>query len=490
MTHNEKHEPIETDQFISTPKKEVEDSQEQSSRGKSISIKKRQAKNQLELSPTPRSPLIKPGTSGRVPKYRLSIAESPPLPARAALESSLPIESPSHPNSIPALSIAPPLSEHQSQPTPSYYTAPSSPFRLTHTPSAHRGPVMGGYDDDIIGNDGINEVPSSIPGENIPPDYWGDAWPATQPTCPTECPESSVSQSSSGQFSDGFRVPGPPPAHISSANSQNESQKSRIHSQRSLPLRYPVRNPLAPFGSQHAEQPSVPDSQDTTQSQEFHVSAHHDQTQSQESDMGQPPTVQKRKREPVIIYLTGHEDVVDPMAGKVETPKKPKMYLEASSDSLRELTESQIPPSMRKAPVTVVNIHSTESQTQDWIAPSRPGPTSQDLTKPLRRDSQASFTSSDDALPLHNWNSTQVTASPLSTQMNLSALMSPPPQTLTSKKDPSSTKEPLDLTLGTMYPLKSEADGLQDIEVLEQMAWKEFDEDEEGSVKRPKVGRA
>jgi len=205
--------------------------------------------------------------------------------------------------------------------------------------------------------------------------------------------------------------------------------------------------------------------------------------------MGQPPTVQKRKREPVIIYLTGHEDVVDPMAGKVETPKKPKMYLEASSDSLRELTESQIPPSMRKAPVTVVNIHSTESQTQDWIAPSRPGPTSQDLTKPLRRDSQASFTSSDDALPLHNWNSTQVTASPLSTQMNLSALMSPPPQTLTSKKDPSSTKEPLDLTLGTIYPLKSEADGLQDIEVLEQMAWKEFDEDEEGIVKRPKVGR-
>jgi len=489
MTQNEKHAPIETDQFISTPKKEVEDSQEQSSRGKSISIKKRQAKNQLELSPTPRSPAIKPGTRGRVPKYCLSVAESPPLPARAMRESSLSIESLSRPNSIPALSIAPPLSEDRSQkgsPSPSYCTALSSPYHSTQTPSAHGGPVMGGDDDNIIGNDGINEVPSSIPGENIPPDYWGDAWPATQPTSPTERPESNVSQSSSGQFSDGFRVPGPPPPHITSANSQNESQKSRTHSQRSL-LRHRVRNALAPFGPQHAEERSVPDSQDTTQSQDSHVPAHHDRMQSQESDMAQPPTVQKRKREPVIGYLTDLQDVVDPMAGNVETPKKPKMYLDTSSDSLQELTESQIPLSMRKAPVTVVNIHSTESQTQDWIAPSRPGPTSQDLTKPLRRDSQASFTSSDDGVPLHNWNSTQVTASPLSTQMNLSQLIGPPPQTLTSKKDSSSTKEPLDLTLGTMYPLKSEADSLQDIEALEQEAWKKFFEEEEGIVKRPRT---
>ena len=469
MTQSSGRESVKTDQSLSTPKNEVKDSQEQSSRGKSASIKKRPPKNQLQLSPTPRSPVIQPGTSGRIPKYSLSVAESPPLHARAVSESSPVIESSSRPNSIPALSIPLPLSQHQPQkgsPTASYYTALSSPCHLGQTQSPHEELVMGdGDDDDVIGKDDIEEVPSSIPWDNSPL----DAWPATQPTSPSRRTESNLSQSSSGQFSDGFRVPHPPLSRITSSNFQNESQKSRTRSQRSPPRAYPVRSLFAPSGSHLAQRPSVPHSQDITQSQESYARAHHDRTQSQETDMGHPLPVQKRKREPTIYDLT---DEANPMAGTVETPKKPKMYLDASSDSLQELTESQIPPSMRKMPVTVINIHSTQSQTQDWIAPSRPGPTSQDLTKPLKPGSQASFTSSDDGVPSHNWNVSQITASPLSTQFELSSQNGPPPQTLTN---PSDTKEPLDLTLGTMYPLESEADGLQDIEALERRAWQELE---------------
>jgi hypothetical protein len=172
-----------------------------------------------------------------------------------------------------------------------------------------------------------------------------------------------------------------------------------------------------------------------------------------------------------------------------ETPKKPRQYYDFFSDSLQEITESQIPEGMRKKPIAVVNIHSTQSQSQEYIAPTLPGPTSQDLTKPFHYHSHTSFTSSDGGASQLNWKSSQITASPLPSQLDLHSLVSPPPQILSSQIDPSKTKEPLSLTLETRFPLRTAADDLPDMHEVEKKAWKEFDEDEERIAKTPKARR-
>jgi hypothetical protein len=445
--------------------------------------------NELELSPTPPSFVIQPGTKGRVRKYSLPIAESPPPPARTMPESPL-VESPSRLTSHPPLAIAPLLSRHHTQEgssTASYYTALSSPPNFTQRQSPDKESAMGSNDDDIVGKDEpINQVPSSMPWENTPPDGWGDAWPATQPTSPNRTSQSRAIQPTGRQFSDGFRVPDPPSARNSSFN---ESQRSRSQSQRSLSSCDVAGNPFGPLAPPHFQRPSVSDSQDRTQSEESYIPVDNDQTQSQEDYLVPPPAPPKRQRQPSIDALPGPAPEGDPVALNVETPKKPKRYIDLSSDSLQELEGSQIPESIRKPKPEYITIHSTQSQTQEWIAPSLPGPTSQDLTKPLNRGTQASSASPDREIPIHNWNSSQITASPAETQMDLSFLTGPPSKNWTSQIDPTKVKEPLALTMETMYPLKTEADRLEDIEKLEERTWKEFHENVERFANPPKSRR-
>jgi hypothetical protein len=344
-------------------------------------------------------------------------------------------------------------------------------------------------DDNVGKDDPMYDIPSSMPWENTPPDGWGDVWPETQLTSPTRRSQTKSSQSGSGQFNDGFRVPDPPSVHKTSLNNSNDSQRSRTSSQLSLSPRHLPRDLFAPMATHHSQNPSIPDSQDLTQSQESPriVPVDDDLTQSQEDYVPTPRPAEKRKREPSIYDLTDSPTSYITMTD--ETPKRPRQDFDFSSDSLQEVTESQIPEGMRKKPIPVVNIHSTQSQSQEYIAPTLPGPTSQDLTEPFNYHSQASSTSSDAGWTQHDWKTSQVTASPLPSQLDLQSLVSPPPQILSSQIDASNTKEPLSLTLGTMFPLRTEADDLPDIAEVEKKTWKEFDENEERIAKTPRARR-
>ena len=124
-----------------------------------------------------------------------------------------------------------------------------------------------------------------------------------------------------------------------------------------------------------------------------------------------------------------------------QLPRSPKrMYLPKSAvdDSCLVLSESQVPRSMRKKTPEYINIHSTQSQSQEYHPPLGPRPTSQDLDKPFG----APLTDSEESSPSfsqppgHNWDSSQVTASPVGPPIDVSSIPNPPSQfELSSQKD-------------------------------------------------------
>jgi hypothetical protein len=152
----------------------------------------------------------------------------------------------------------------------------------------------------------------------------------------------------------------------------------------------------------------------------------------------QPDAGKKRKR---VDSINEIPDSAPKSLSQV--PRSPKrMYLPNPplDDSCLVLSESQVPRSMRKKTPEYINIHSTQSQSQEYHPPPGPRPTSQDLDDPFG----AHLTDSEESSSLlsqppgHNWDSSQVTASPVGLPIDFSSIPNPPSQfELSSQKDDS-----------------------------------------------------
>jgi hypothetical protein len=165
-----------------------------------------------------------------------------------------------------------------------------------------------------------------------------------------------------------------------------------------------------------------------------------DLTQESEHDI---PPARKRKREPTIYEIPDSAPLDDTFS---PGQSRKRLELDVLDDSLVIL--SQAPT--RKKPPEIINIHSTQSQTQEYDPPPGPRPTSQDLSKPFGRTN--SDESSSSSLHIHQsshrWESSQVTQSPVSAPVELGSFANPPSQLdLSSQNDLSRVPVPLALTL-------------------------------------------
>jgi hypothetical protein len=323
----------------------------------------------------------------------------------------------------------------------------------------------------------IKEIPSSLPWERSPSDGIGDAWPSSQSdSSPIRLSQRSPFQRSQPRYEDGFRVPDPPSSKMSQLNlGETQSQESQPHarSQTSLGSTQSEESQTHSHASQNSQRrtsdhPAT--ALDDTQSQEdpsvyenYRKAPPKQSTYPQQVNIFRVPNVPATSK-PVIDEsqnLTQDESLDEqPDAGKKrkrvdsineipdsapkslsQVPRSPKrMYLPNPplDDSCLVLSESQVPRSMRKKTPEYINIHSTQSQSQEYHPPPGPRPTSQDLDNPFGAPSTDSEESSSSLSqpPGHNWDSSQVTASPVGLPIDLSSIPNPPSQfELSSQKD-------------------------------------------------------
>ena len=464
------YDSIETETPVSSaPKKENRNDGENGGK-----ISEPPPQTELELSPTRRSPRLCAQRSRLIPKYSLPLVQSPPLPVR----DSRPLPS-QPPPILPTLRPALPITSRQSQPKPdlspsertaSYYTALSSPINSTPAlPSSAKSPVATNRQPDVtetVHAVVIKEIPSSLPWERSPSDGIGDAWPSSQSeSSPLRSSQRSSFQRSQPRFEDGFRVPDPPSSKMSQMNlGETQSQESEPHSRSQMSL-----------GSTQSQesQPDVRASQNSQRHISNHPSTALDDTQSQEDPSLYPTSSPKastysrqvstfriphvpatsrqgagnpqelmhdeshhhqldaaRKRKRTDTFNEMHDSEPESRSQVSRSPKR--MYLPdlPVDEACMLLAESQIPRSMRKKSPEYIIIHSTQSQTQEYHPPPGPRPTSQDLDKPFgaaHTDSDESSSSMSQP-PAHNWDSSQVTASPVGPPIDLSSYANPPSQ--------------------------------------------------------------
>jgi hypothetical protein len=451
----------------------------------SSSTKKNHSKPELELSPTRRSPRILAQKSKLIPKspkYSMPLVESPPLPIRSDTRP-FPSLSPAPPILTPSLSIAKreghhPASRSPSEFTQSYHTALLSPIRSSRESFPSEESVMDAREEENTtenkSSDTHKEIPSSLPWENSPSDGIGDAWPSSQSS--SFSPKASQSRSiqrSQPRYDNGFRVPDPPSSRVSLDDTQDESfaSPSLEHSQSKHASQPRHDATHCTPGRLNSSQAGLDDTQDesqpsalqhslsTRQPTAFHVAQTvskgnlddtQDLTQDSEHDI---PRARKRKREISVIEIPD------------SAPLDDKVEIEPLDNSCIIL--SQTPPSMRKKTPEVINIHSTQSQTQEYIPAPGPRPTSQDLSKPFGRSSTNSSSSSAHQAS-HNWESSQVTQSPVESLPELSSVTNPPSQLqLSSQNDLSRIPVPLGMTLEYGFPSRGFSD-LPDLDKMEE----------------------
>ena len=473
---NKQHDSIDTATSISSPINK--ESRTEDKGIKSSSPSRRRNKTELELSPTRRSPRIQAQKSKLIPRYSLPLIESPRLPVR---HDSKPIVTLPHPSPIfnPSLSInkcgnQDSRNRSTTEPTPSYHTAFSS------IPSTSQDPAESVMDTREDSNAPENErlitheeIPSSIPWENTPSDAIGDAWPSSQPdSSPTKRSHSKSSQQSQPRYEDGFRVPDPPSSRMSLDSTQDESQaslrqsppKARSHPYENNLFRTSDRINWTHPGLADTQDESQPDTHApqsspsvehkafrvlrTSSSSQINLDDTQDLTQD-EPKQDIPRIERKRKREPTITEIP---DSV-PLDDTLHSPKQTDFTQSPLEDSCVIL--SPPPRSKRKKTPEIINIHSTQSQSQEWIPAPGPRPTSQDLSKPFSRndsgDSSVSFTSQ----PSHKWESSQVTQSPIASAVEFSSVTNPPSQlSLSSQNDLSKIPVPLKMILDSRFPQK------------------------------------
>jgi hypothetical protein len=493
------HDSIETETPLSSPPKKE-------SRGdddrKEVSKPPKLFPPHLELSPTRQSPRLIARRSNLRPKYSLPVMQSPPLPVRDSRP--LPVQpSPiltTLPQSLPITSRQNqhPQSRSPSEPTPSFYTALTSPIKSNWDPSssgmdADDQPNIPENDTSLV----IKEIPSSIPWERSPSDGIGDAWPSSQSeSSPIRSSERSSFQRSQPRYEDGFRVPDPPAAKMSQVTiGSTQSEESQPHpraSQRSQGLGTPdrPRSGSASILDETQSQEDPPLGLDETQSQESpriyqrsppKVATHPrqifpfripdppaalkpdlDDTQDEESQNEDLDVVgMKRKRAKTITEIPDYT-TPNSRSQLLLSPKRTYRRPAQINNSVFEL--SQVPPSMRKLSPEYINIHSTQSQSQEYHPPPGPRPTSQDLDKPFGAPPTDSDDSDASQIHSHNWNSSQVSQSPVPPLAELSYFANPPPRLeLNSQHDLRHVPEPptagLDLKV---------LDGLKSLEKMEE----------------------
>ena len=503
------HDSIETETPLSSPKKENRkdgDSEE------NISRPEEPSKPELELSASRRSPRLSAQRSKLIPKYSLPLIQSPPLPIRHS-RPLLAQPPPILPSLSPALPITSRQSQHQpgrspSEATASYYTAFSSPIHSSPAePSSARSAMDTKDQPDVTETENtvtIKEIPSSLPWERSPSDGIGDAWPSSQSdSSPIRLSQRSPFQHSQPRYEDGFRVPDPPSSKMSQMNlGETQSQESQPHarSQTSLGSTQSEESQTPSHASQNSQRrisdhPAT--ALDDTQSQEdpsvhenYRMAPPKQSTYAQQVNIFRVPNIPATSK-PVIDEsqnLTQDESLDEqPDAGKKrkrvdsineipdsapkslsQLPRSPKrMYSPKSpaDDSCLVLSESQVPSSMRKKTPEYINIHSTQSQSQEYHPPPGPRPTSQDLDNPFGApltDSEESSSSLSQP-PGHNWDSSQVTASPVGPPIDLSSYPIPPSQfELSNQTDFHPIAESLVMKLDG-YRTGSVLDGLSDL---------------------------
>lgn len=482
--HNNANDSIETMTPVSSLSKMENTSAEKGLKGSAT--KRKRTKPELELSPTRCSPRLQAKKSRLVPKpkYSLSLIESPPLP----------VPQPSRPlPGLPAqiftsLSIATredqyPVGRSPSEPTPSFHTALSSPIHSSNEVSLSAESAMDIHEEDsTTEHKSVNqnkEIPSSLPLENTPSDGIADAWPSSQSdSSPTKISQSKSMQRSQPRYDDGFRIPDPPSSRMSLDDTQDESQASPSF-QHSPPRRTSQTRQLNPFHTSdglNRHEVELDDTQDDSQPleyqpppyNEFHVAqamslskGNLDETQdlTQESEH-EVPAVRKRKRESSIFEIPDSAPLEDTLS---QLPSRKTTEFVPLEDSC-----VQPPPSMRKKTPEVINIHTTQSQTQEYIPTPGPRPTSQDLSKPFGHTDSDNSSSSSVHQPSHNWESSQVTQSPISALAEFSSVVNPPSQLqLSSQNDLS--RIPVPLAMAVEYELPSRGfSNMPDLDRMEE----------------------
>ena len=126
---------------------------------------------------------------------------------------------------------------------------------------------------------------------------------------------------------------------------------------------------------------------------------------------------------------------------------------------------------MRIKTPEIINVHSTQSQTQEYItSPTKPGPrpTSQDLSNPFGRVDSEDSSGSCVPQSSHRWECSQVTQSPIDFGADLGSPVNPPSQPLlSSQNDLSRVPVPLAMTLEYAFP-KRDLENMPDLDKMEE----------------------
>jgi hypothetical protein len=453
----DKNESIET---VTPPSHE-----DQEDKIKESSKKRRVNKTELVLSPTRRSPRLLTQKSRFTHKPALKLALSPSLP----IHNSRPVSTlPQLPPPLPALPPSLPINTRNSQyqqprsameTSPSYHTAPASPIESTPDLSMPVKSPMTQTKEKIITTENeatsfIREIPSSLPWENTPSDGYGDAWPPSQDS-PKSSQHKTPTHNTQPRYNDGFRVPDPPSSRSGLDDTQDESQASQL------------RSPLSRVGSlQHS--PPKPASQHrqttTLRIPDPIIWSKEDLDDTQDdSQLGPPAPIRKRKREGTINEIPDSipSDDSQPISSPLISHSK------VQEDSLVVL--SQAPAFMRRKTPEIITIHTTQSQSQEYITAPGPRATSQSLSQPFARtnsdDSQVSYIHP----PQHNWASSQPTQSSIDPIMDMNPMNPPSQHSLSSQNDFSRIPEPLAMTLDHGIPRKKSYDDWVDLDEMERL---------------------
>jgi len=468
--HDNKGEDNDSIESLTPLSSPLKDSKEKDKEAE-VSGKKRKAdRSELALSSTRQSPRLQAQRSRLKPKSSLSVVLSPPLTRHGAGLIDTAHTTPPQSLSPSLQFVARPshMESSASAPTPSYHTALSYPVDASPDPPLSPKASMSRPGVDLTPEKPKSfdekEIPSSIPWENTPSDGYGDTWPSSQSDRTSE--QSSQAKTAihdtQPRYDEGFRVPDPPLRTGSTSESQSSRPNSRSSAtallQNSPSKRSPQRTQNILFRSPRlASSPTIDldETQDLTQD---------------DSPLNAHASARKRKRESSITEIP---DSVPTETSFSQLQINDPPHLLALEDSVVLL--SQPPPSMRKKTPEVITIHSTQSQSQEYISPPGPRPTSQSLSQPFARIYSVDSDTASVHLAHHNWASSQPTQTPVDAVTELSPMANPPSQMpLSSQNDLSKVPEPLGMTLAYGLPRRRSYENMPDLDKLEKEQEKEL----------------
>lgn len=415
---------------------------------KPVDKKSKPSKPELELSKTRRSPRPRYQRSNLIPKAPLPLARSP-----VAKSYPRPVESEPFSSLSPSLSIMTRKTPDQqstrspSKPASSYYTALSSPMSSQDESSGSSKSIVRVDEQKAIKEPAIShpsfEIPSSMPWENTPSEGYGDAWPSSQ----SESGIVVISQEKNvNQLGSGSYMPSIPSCTVDVGDARRPVSASSV-----LSVSTGLDDGRTNDGFRIPDLPLRSSSKlDDTQ----------DLTQDEESELDLSMPGRKRKRVATVNEIQeSSPPSVQQYQREIHTVNR------TEEDSCVLL--SQAPPHMRKRTPEIITIHSSESQSQNFIPLSpKPGPKSTSLPQ-SPASAHSSQTSSVGQYP-HNWGSSQPTQPPLDNLPDFQSTEPPPQSPIVGHGKPSKIPEPLGMTLEYGFPKKRDYENLPDLDELEQ----------------------